>query len=185
MHAQFGDPALVLIDARARHPHRFGTTHAPKILDQPTSPGRQPRGRHDSRLTPDGYSTSVKNSVGLERGFDARSPDQPCGTWSCVPRTVSSACLWILTLSPTLVLPAQVIESMTTGQPVVLVLLAPAVVLDVGLVGGGGQKPSPAANSRSLSVSLPFPRERFVGLVAEDIAEVGDRGVDLGNGRRG
>ena len=55
-------------------------------------------------------------------------------------RTVSSACLWILTLSPTLVLPAQVIESMTTGQPVVLVLLVLAVVLDVGLVGGGGPK---------------------------------------------
>jgi hypothetical protein len=25
----------VLTDARARHPHRFGTTHAPKILDLP------------------------------------------------------------------------------------------------------------------------------------------------------
>ena len=27
--------ACVLTDARARHPHRFGTTHAPKILDLP------------------------------------------------------------------------------------------------------------------------------------------------------
>ena len=25
----------MLTDARARHPHRFGTTHAPKILDLP------------------------------------------------------------------------------------------------------------------------------------------------------
>ena len=29
------DRRAVLIDARARHPHRFGTTHAPKILDLP------------------------------------------------------------------------------------------------------------------------------------------------------
>jgi len=26
---------MVLTDARTRHPHRFGTTHAPKILDLP------------------------------------------------------------------------------------------------------------------------------------------------------
>ena len=51
-----------------------------------------------------------------------------------------SACCWILTLSPKLVLPAEVIESMTTGQPVVRVLVVLAVVLDVGLVGGGGPK---------------------------------------------
>jgi putative transposase len=29
------DRRAVLTDARARHPHRFGTTHAPKILDLP------------------------------------------------------------------------------------------------------------------------------------------------------
>jgi transposase InsO family protein len=29
------DRRCVLADARARHPHRFGTTHAPKILDLP------------------------------------------------------------------------------------------------------------------------------------------------------
>jgi len=29
------DRRTVLTDARARHPHRFGTTHAPKILDLP------------------------------------------------------------------------------------------------------------------------------------------------------
>lgn len=29
------DRRVVLTDARARHPHRFGTTHAPKILDLP------------------------------------------------------------------------------------------------------------------------------------------------------
>jgi putative transposase len=29
------DRHCVLADARARHPHRFGTTHAPKILDLP------------------------------------------------------------------------------------------------------------------------------------------------------
>jgi len=29
------DRRCVLTDARARHPHRFGTTHAPKILDLP------------------------------------------------------------------------------------------------------------------------------------------------------
>jgi len=29
------DRRTVLSDARARHPHRFGTTHAPKILDLP------------------------------------------------------------------------------------------------------------------------------------------------------
>jgi transposase InsO family protein len=31
------DRRTVLTDARARHPHRFGTTHAPKILDLPDS----------------------------------------------------------------------------------------------------------------------------------------------------
>jgi len=31
------DRRCVLTDARARHPHRFGTTHAPKILDLPDS----------------------------------------------------------------------------------------------------------------------------------------------------
>jgi hypothetical protein len=39
-------------------------------------------------------------------------------------------------LSTTLVLPAQVIEPMTAGEPVVCVLVVLAV-LDVGLVGGG------------------------------------------------
>jgi hypothetical protein len=39
-----------------------------------------------------------------------------------------------------LVLPAQVSESMTTGQPVVRVLVALPVPLDVSLVGGGGPK---------------------------------------------
>jgi hypothetical protein len=29
------DRRCVLTDAHARHPHRFGTTHAPKILDLP------------------------------------------------------------------------------------------------------------------------------------------------------
>ena len=29
------DRRMVLTDARTRHPHRFGTTHAPKILDLP------------------------------------------------------------------------------------------------------------------------------------------------------
>jgi hypothetical protein len=55
-------------------------------------------------------------------------------------REVKDSVCWILTLSPKLVLPAQVIESMTTGQPVVCVLVVLAVVLDVGLVGGGGPK---------------------------------------------
>jgi hypothetical protein len=45
-----------------------------------------------------------------------------------------------LTLSPMLVLPAQVSESMTTGQPVVRVLVALPVPLDVSLVGGGGPR---------------------------------------------
>jgi hypothetical protein len=49
-----------------------------------------------------------------------------------------SACLWVLTLFPTLVFPAQVIESMTTGEPVVRVLAVLAVPLDVSLVVGGG-----------------------------------------------
>jgi len=31
------DRRSVLTDARARHPHRFGTTHAPKILDLPNT----------------------------------------------------------------------------------------------------------------------------------------------------
>jgi hypothetical protein len=39
----------------------------------------------------------------------------------------------LVTPSPTLVLPAQVIESMTTGQPVVRVLVVLPVALDVGL----------------------------------------------------
>ena len=30
-----GDRRTVLTDAHIRHPHRFGTTHAPKILDLP------------------------------------------------------------------------------------------------------------------------------------------------------
>ena len=55
-------------------------------------------------------------------------------------RTVSSACFWLLTLFPTLVFPAQVIESMTPGQPVVCGLVVLPVPLDVGLVGGGGPK---------------------------------------------
>jgi hypothetical protein len=38
------------------------------------------------------------------------------------------------------VLPAQVIESMTTGQPVVRVLVVLPVPLDVSLVDGGGPK---------------------------------------------
>jgi hypothetical protein len=45
-----------------------------------------------------------------------------------------------LTLSPTLLLTTQVIESMTTRQPVVRVLVVLPVPLDVGLVGGGGPK---------------------------------------------
>jgi hypothetical protein len=44
-------------------------------------------------------------------------------------------------LSPTLVFPARVIESMTTGEPVVRVLAVLAVPLDVGLVGGGWHEP--------------------------------------------
>jgi hypothetical protein len=35
---------------------------------------------------------------------------------------------------------ADLIESMTTGQPLVCVVVVLAVVLDVGLVGGGGPK---------------------------------------------
>jgi hypothetical protein len=54
--------------------------------------------------------------------------------------TVSSVCCWILTLPTTVVLSAQVIESMTAGQPVVRVLVVLPVQLDVGLVGGGGPK---------------------------------------------
>jgi hypothetical protein len=53
------DRRTVLTDARARHPHRFGTTHAPKILDLPDTVWiNQPAQdtwlgeRHDSRLTP-------------------------------------------------------------------------------------------------------------------------------------
>jgi len=45
-----------------------------------------------------------------------------------------------LTLSTTLVLPAQVTESLTTGQPVVRVLVVLAEVLDVSLLDGGGPK---------------------------------------------
>ena len=62
------DRHTVLTDARARHPHRFGTNHAPKILDlpdtvwinQPAQP--HPGDRHDSRLTPMDSST-LKNSA--------------------------------------------------------------------------------------------------------------------------
>ena len=50
------------------------------------------------------------------------------------------ACFGILTPYPTLVLPAQVAESMTTGQPVVRVLVALPVPIDAGLVGGGGHE---------------------------------------------
>ena len=50
------DRRSVLTDARARHPHRFGTIHAPKVdrraarhrLDQPTSPRRHPGDRSSS-----------------------------------------------------------------------------------------------------------------------------------------
>ena len=55
------DRRTVLTQARARHPHRFGTdrhTEDPRPprhrLDQPTSPGHHPGDRHDSRLTPTG-----------------------------------------------------------------------------------------------------------------------------------
>jgi hypothetical protein len=44
-----------------------------------------------------------------------------------------SACLWVLTLFPTLMFPAQVIESMTAGQPVVRVLVVLPVPLGVSL----------------------------------------------------
>jgi hypothetical protein len=67
---------------------------------------------------------------------------------------VSSACCWILTLAPKLFFPAQVIESMTTRQPVVRVLVVLAVVLDVGLVGGGAVEPNSAVSSRSLFISM-------------------------------
>jgi hypothetical protein len=46
------------------------------------------------------------------------------------------------------------------------------LVVGVGRHGGGGHR-------------LTLAGERFIGLVAEDIAEVGDRGVDLGEGRAG
>ena len=52
-----------------------------------------------------------------------------------------SVCCWILTLSPKLLFLAQVSESMTTGQPVVRVLVELPVPIDVGLVGGGGVEP--------------------------------------------
>ena len=42
------------------------------------------------------------------------------------------------------------------------------MVVCVGHHGGGGHR-------------LALAGERFVGLVAEDIAQVGDRGVDLGD----
>ena len=42
------------------------------------------------------------------------------------------------------------------------------LVVCVGRHGGGGHR-------------LALAGERFVGLVAEDIAQVGDRGVDLGD----
>src|SRR5882757_10661467 len=48
-----------------------------------------------------------------------------------VGKAKNSVCGWILTLSPKLVLPAQVIESMTAGQPVVRVLIVLPVPLDV------------------------------------------------------
>ena len=55
------DRRTVLTDARARHPHRFGTTRAPKILDLPDTvwinrPAQDTTAgdRHDSRLTPTG-----------------------------------------------------------------------------------------------------------------------------------
>jgi hypothetical protein len=46
------------------------------------------------------------------------------------------------------------------------------LVVCVGRHGGGGHR-------------LTLAGERFVGLVAEDIAEVGDRGGDFGDRRRG
>jgi hypothetical protein len=45
------------------------------------------------------------------------------------------------------------------------------LVVGVGRHGGGGHRLTPAG-------------ERFVGLVAEDTAQVGDRGGDLGDARR-
>jgi hypothetical protein len=57
---------------------------------------------------------------------------------------------WILTLSPKRLFPAQVIESMSAGQPVVGLLVVLAPPLDVGLVGGGGHEPnSPSAHAAS------------------------------------
>ena len=65
------DRRTVLTEARARHPHRFGTDRRAEDprptrhrLDQPTSTGHHPGDRHDSRLTPTGLIHLEKFRVG-------------------------------------------------------------------------------------------------------------------------
>jgi hypothetical protein len=93
------DRRVVLTDARARHPHRFGTTHAPKILDLPDTawinrPAQDTIGEADTTaaLTPDGlihlekFRTRNQGvSVVNRPGFDAHlvTGAQPrIGLWS-------------------------------------------------------------------------------------------------------
>jgi hypothetical protein len=98
------DRRVVLTDARARHPHRFGTTHAPKILDLPDTawinrPAQDTIGEADTTaaLTPDGLihlekfrtrnqGVSVVPKALLLKGAAADTQDQTqCSTQRAHP----------------------------------------------------------------------------------------------------
>ena len=88
------DRRTVLTQARARHPHRFGTVGAPKILDlprhrldQPTSPEHHPGDRHDSRLTPTGL-------IHLEK-FRRRPDTRQHPAAFAEPGYVAELCIWV------------------------------------------------------------------------------------------